>query len=400
MFKSWRIISADELLATTNTKKYRIKNLDKLKAELADTKSKLDVECKKPKFSAYCAYFDPFKDERLRVATVGNTTNVSNAWLKCYEIVNHYQLAESIKQTKIFMHFDNAAFPGSFILATHHLVSTLYEPYSGKYIWRASSLLDATEQNKAPLEDKYKLYENNRSKWLMHEKNNGDVLDESNQLDFHKVLDNQVDLYTSDLGFDVSADYNNQESIQLPGNIGQILTGLLTLKKGGCLVTKQYTIFEPANISIMYAAASFFEEFYICKPFTSRAANSETYLVGKGFKGAALDHPYIIAMFDRISKRVSIEVPLFDSKQYPKQYLTSIVKAATVLTETQIEKLTSDIDRTNTALASKTKGIPRGVKEFLESVEPQIATWYQNNPILPIQENKKITTTDTLNQHD
>jgi hypothetical protein len=67
----------------------------------------------------------------------------------------------------------------------------------------------------------------------MHDNNNGDVLVEANQVDFCKQLGGKVDLYTSDLGFDVSSDYNNQELIQLPANIGQILTGLLTLKKGG-----------------------------------------------------------------------------------------------------------------------------------------------------------------------
>ena len=56
--------------------------------------------------------------------------------------------------------------------------------------------------------------------------------------------------------------------IQAPANIGQILSGLLTLKKGGCFITKQYSTFEPITVSIMYAAVSFFDEFYICKPYS------------------------------------------------------------------------------------------------------------------------------------
>lgn len=402
MFKSWQIKHSPEPATPDNIKKYRIKSLDELKAKLAETKSKLDLEYKKPKFATYWSNFDPFKYERTTVATIGNTANVSNAWLKCVEIIQYYQLAEPIKSNGVFLHFDNAAFPGSFIIATHHLINTLYDKYSGKYVWRASSLLNANEQNTEPLEDKYGLYENYRSHWLMHEKNNGDVLIEENQKDFHRQLGGKVDLYTSDLGFDVSSDYNNQESIQMPANMGQILTGLLTLKPGGSFITKQYTNFEPSTIAVMYAASFFFEEFYLCKPFTSRAANSETYLVGKGFKGGAcFDHPYIVAMLDRIAGRTAVEIPMFDARAYPKEYLLTIIKASRDLNESQIEKLEADIERVNSSISSRYNGPPkeeRTVREFHDTMDKEIYEWFKTFPILPIAESKKINMRDGLNQ--
>jgi len=404
MSKSWRLVHGDKLLPVDNTKKYRIKSLDTFKANLTASKSKLDVEYNKPRFAMYWSNFDPFKYERNNVATIGNTLNVSNAWLKCFEIILMYNLLESIENPKKreFVHFDNAAFPGSFVVSTHHLVNTLYEKVAGKYLWRASSLLNANEQNTAPLEDKYGLYDKYRSHWLMHDNNNGDVLVEANQVDFCKQLGGKVDLYTSDLGFDVSSDYNNQELIQLPANIGQILTGLLTLKKGGSFITKQYTTFEPATFSVMYAVSHFFEEFYLCKPYTSRMANSETYLVGKGFKGGVyLEHPYIKAMFDRISNRVAIDVPMFDAKGFPKEYLATIIKSAKELSEAQIEKLELDIQRVNKCLTSRYRGPPREeptVKEFYATTEPEIQKWFMENPILPIPDTKKLDMDDALGQ--
>ena len=402
VFKSWRLEHGDDILPTDNLKKYRIKSLDVCKVDLADTKSKLDYEYQKNKFAAYWSNFDPFKYEKATVAYIGNTVNVSNAWLKCFEIILAYDLIKSIDELDAFLHFDNAAFPGSFVIATHHLVNTLYPKVSSKYTWRASSLLNANDQNAAPLEDKYGLYKNYKEKWLMHEGNNGDVLIESNQLDFKEQIGEQVDLYTSDLGFDVSSDYNNQELIQLPANIGQILTGLLTLKKGGSFITKQYTTFEPATVAIMYATAHFFDEFYLCKPYTSRMANSETYLVGKGFRGATLDHPYIKAMFDRISDRVPINAPIFDASLYPKTYLAMIIKSAKDLTASQIEKLDADIERVNKCLVNRHKGNPRDntiVVDFYESIEPLIKEWYQVCPILPIPQEKKLNMNDALRQH-
>lgn len=404
MSKSWRLVHGDKLLPTENTRKYRIKSLDVSKSNLTFSKSKLDAEYKKPRFAMYWSNFDPFKYERGNVATIGNTINVSNAWLKCFEIILSYDLIASINSDsrQIFIHFDNAAFPGSFIVSTHHLVNTLYEKMAGKYIWRASSLLNANEQNTSPLEDKYGLYNKYRDHWLMHDGNNGDVLVESNQIDFCKQLGGQVNLYTSDLGFDVSSDYNNQELIQLPANIGQILTGLLTLKKGGSFVTKQYTTFEPATVSVMYAVSYFFEEFYLCKPYTSRMANSETYLVGKGFKGGVyLEHPYIRALFDRISNRVEIEIPIFDATVFPKEYLSTIINSAKELSESQIEKLELDIKRVNKCLGSKYRGPPKEeptVKEFYTTIEPDIQKWFMDNPILPIPDVKKLDMHDALGQ--
>ncbi len=403
-FKTWRLTHGD-ILPTNNTKKYRIKSLDTCKQELSATKSQLDDEYKKYKFSAYWSNFDPFKYEKATVAYTGNTVNVSNAWLKCFEIILAYDLIGAINNEDVreYIHFDNAAFPGSFIIATHHLVNTLYPKVAGKYLWRGSSLLNANEQDSEPLEDKYKLYENYKNNWLMHENNNGDVLVEANQLDFQKQVGGQIDLYTSDLGFDVSSDYNNQESLQLPANVGQILIGLLTLKKGGSFITKQYTTFEPATVSVMYAVSYFFDEFYLCKPYTSRMANSETYLVGKGFKGGAdLDHPYIKAMFDRIADRIPIKLPIFDASLYPKQYLASIIKSAKDLTATQIEKLDADIARVNKCLTSRYKGNPRNnpvVEEFYESIEDVLVEWYKVCPILPIANEKKLNMKDAFRQN-
>ncbi len=403
-FKSWKIIHDTKLCVPTNTKKYRLKSLDISKEELSTTKSKLDDEYKKAKFGMFWSNFDPFKYEKPNIARIANTSNVSNAWLKCFELIIAYGLVDPITNIgkRKFIHFDNAAFPGSFIVSTHHLMHTVFEKYSGKYMWYASSLLNANDQNSAPLEDKYKLYENFRERWLMHENNNGDVLIEDNQIDFCRQLGNQVDLYTSDLGFDVSSDYNNQELIQLPANIGQILTGLLTLKKGGSFITKQYTTFEPATISIMYAVSLFFEEFYLCKPYTSRMANSETYLVGKGFKGGVyFKHPYILAMFDRISGRVPVDVPMFDAKTLPKEYLLTILKSAKELSDLQIQKLNLDIQRVNKCLSSKYRGPPREeptVSEFYESVEQSIVEWFTLNPILPISDNNKMDMADALGQ--
>ncbi len=90
--KSYLLITKPDLISTKNTKKYRIKSLDTTKEELSLVKSKLDTEYEKKRFAMFWSSFDPFKNERQTVAEIGCTLNVSNAWLKCYEILNYYKL--------------------------------------------------------------------------------------------------------------------------------------------------------------------------------------------------------------------------------------------------------------------------------------------------------------------
>jgi 23S rRNA U2552 (ribose-2'-O)-methylase RlmE/FtsJ len=399
---SFRLEITDKLLPIGN-KKYRIKSLDDIKDQLNDTKNKLDEWYKKPMFEKYWRECDPFKNEKGLVAKIGNTFNVSNAWLKCYEILIYYDLLPVHLSHSEFVHFDNAAFPGSFIVSTHHLIKTQFSWFD-KYRWYGSSLLDSNSENKEPLEDKYKLYANYPDNWLMNKNNNGDVLIEANQKDFCRQLGGKVDLYTSDLGFDVSSDYNNQELIQAPANTGQILSGLLTLRKGGCFITKQYTTFEPITLSVMYIAASFFKEFYVCKPYSSREANSETYLVGKGFLGGVyFDHPYIKELFGKIStlNKPTFEVPIFDAKHYPQQYIKQIIAASKKIFGDQINKINEDIKRVEQCIRNNYRGRPADnpvIIEFVQSIEKNIIKWYDTNKIIPITKSKVLKMNDLYRQ--
>lgn len=377
----------------------------KIEPELLIWKNKL-AEAKLPldkywsnNFAKYWREFDPFKSEKDIIVDMSNTFNISNAWLKCYEMLCYFHLVPH--EAKKFYHFDNAAFPGSFIISTHHYVKTRTK--IDDYKWYASSLAEKNALASEPLEDKYKLFTNYRKNWLMTEKNNGDVLVEANQKDFADKIGNTIDLYTSDLGFDVSSDYNNQEMLQAAANIGQILSGLLTLKDKGSLITKQYTFFEPISLSVIYATASFFEEFYIVKPYTSREANSEIYLVGKGFKTSCFSdsrfkHPYIRAMFDRATGKVPIETPFIN---YDKTFLSSIISATSDITQSQIDKLKHDIAECN-AIVGNYRGQPsrhERVLAFREQIKSTIYSWYYYNPIIPIDTKDRLRMKDALGQN-
>ena len=95
----------------------------------------------------------------------------------------------------------------------------------------------------------------------------------------------KADLVTGDGGFDFSDDYSNQEVLAFRLIFCEIVAGLSILKKGGNMIIKLFDLFHYASIDIVYTLAYYFDKLHIVKPFTSRSANSEKYIVCKSFRG-------------------------------------------------------------------------------------------------------------------
>jgi 23S rRNA U2552 (ribose-2'-O)-methylase RlmE/FtsJ len=92
-----------------------------------------------------------------------------------------------------------------------------------------------------------------------------------------------MDLVTADGGFDFSLDFNQQEIIIARLLYAQIAFALLTQKRGGTFILKIFDAFMQHSIDLLYILSTFYEKTYIIKPQTSRYANSEKYVVCKGF---------------------------------------------------------------------------------------------------------------------
>lgn len=318
-----------------NIKKFQIGEFFEIKEELVRSKSKMDVPYSRDPRGFYfiTRKFEHASSFRKLIQQKYNAHGVTNAWLKAYELFTHYNLIG--EKLKSLNYFDNAAFPGTFIFAAHHIVKT--KTKITNFRWHGSSLFDPTGENKTPLGDKYNLYKKFPEHWLMSADNNGDVTDINNQLDFADRLGGKIDLYTSDLGFDVSQDYANQELLQARANLGQILTGVMVLREGGSMFTKQYTYMEPFTISLMGAMTILFDRVEICKPLFSKSGNSETYLVCLGYKNPGLDHPVIAAMLNRLSNWNTM--PLLTKSCLGSRFLNSIINSQTYFIKKQINKL-------------------------------------------------------------
>jgi len=228
---------------------------------------------------------------------------VSNAWLKMWELIHLDKLINTSDKT--FTSFHNAEFPGSFIFAVNHYVKTYAPDMDHK--WYASSLVDNqnTEQNNSALVDEYGMAKIHGQNWIMDKNNNGDVTNvksllHMNEIIMEKTNNEGVNLYTSDISSGQMVDQEDKEAIL---NAGQIVAGIMTLKKGGNMVTKQFTFFHKYTLSLMGILTKCFKIVKVVKPITSRPANSEVYLVCLDYYGKDSCKDIITMILNSIEKK-------------------------------------------------------------------------------------------------
>lgn len=204
---------------------------------------------------------------------------VSNAWLKMFEILGRTgAVADCRRAGRPLRVFCNAEYPGAFVSAINHFLAAA----DGELDWVASSLHPGRA---GVLGDQFGLQAKNPGRWLMDAQMRGDL---TSAADIRALAARalgqlgSVDLYTSDAGIDVSADYNRQEELTARIHLGQVLAGLLVVRQGGALIVKMYAFFTRPSVSLIALCASLFRRVDIVKPRASRPANSEVYLVCLG----------------------------------------------------------------------------------------------------------------------
>lgn len=274
--------------------------------------------------------------------------------------------------------------------------------------WVASSLApDAGESvGTSVLDDKYGMYQKNAGRWLMQigdskeirdeairvakeigigapsfanpgtEKfrNNGDATNADNLIDYERRLDHRVEFYSHDAGIDVSGDYNKQEEQNARLHFGCFIAALLTLAKGGNVVAKQYSFFETFTWNLIIIYADLFEKFYVVKPKTSRGTNSETYLVGIGFKG---EFPHRDMFLERLRN--------FNMRPFIPKDAISVVCASAILSLRQANREIFDRQETLIRAAMKLFSMARYDQMILPKIEEtrrfHCDLWLRENPV-------------------
>eukprot|EP01134_Creolimax_fragrantissima_P002553 CFRG2553T1 len=117
----------------------------------------------------------------------------------------------------------------------------------------------------------------------------GDVTNEANILAFTTLISIKTEkvglhLMMADGGFSVEGEENYQEEILKQLVLCQFTIALSVLRQGGNFVCKIFDMFTPFTVGLVYVMYKHFNKICILKPFTSRPANSERYIICIGLK--------------------------------------------------------------------------------------------------------------------
>lgn len=295
-------------------------NLNKIKRAIdtRDLKKWYDITFKLDNFKSLSSYLS----KKLDIFT-NKSIQVTNAFLKIYEMLYSYQLFDILKPDLKSFHFCEA--PGMFILGINHFIKT--KTNIKKWDWYGNSLPQDPD-NKA-LGDNYDLMKKFPDRWL-----NGDIRKIENIKKFKEIL-GEVDFITSDCGICVEySDMNKYEELISETDFAQFINMINLLSLNGSGILKMFIpIQKPSNISIIYLATQIFNKVFISKPITSRPHNSEIYIICIGFKG-----------FNNIDKLLNILEKNYDSnksfiKNIPESFIKQLEDYILEITRQQISYL-------------------------------------------------------------
>ncbi|MCH1613196.1 MAG: SAM-dependent methyltransferase, partial [Flavobacteriales bacterium] len=289
-------------------------------------------------------YTNPYEFIHTNVPNTKNSISkikpISRAFFKLIEIYNTHHL---LPQNDIpLKSFHLAEGPGGFIEATTYLRTNSNDKYYGMTLIEDKNI-NIPGWNK--VEFLLKKYPN--IELVTGADKTGDLYKEENLKYIIQKHAHSMDIVTADGGFDFSADFNKQEQLAFRLIFTQVIYALVMQKKNGHFVLKIFDIFEDCTIDILYLLSSFYEKVIIMKPYTSRYANSEKYVVCKYFKYEKIDdlYPKFVGIlkffngfdFSKYKIKSILDIPI------QNYYVNSINEINAILGHQQIDNILNTI---------------------------------------------------------
>jgi 23S rRNA U2552 (ribose-2'-O)-methylase RlmE/FtsJ len=268
-----------------------------LSSYLYDMKEK--IESKEKDWDIFKKYTNPYEYIHTQLSfkkkCISKYKPISRSFFKMIEIVSIFELNFDSRPIRSF-HL--AEGPGGFIEALAGLRKCPHDKYVGMTI---------IDENNDPNIPGWKKTE----QFLRQNKNvfietgadqTGNILSMDNYIHCREKYGSTMDLITGDGGFDFSMDFNNQEINIAKLLFAQVMYALSMQKRGGCFILKLFDTFMQHSIDLLYILSSFYDKVYIVKPQTSRYANSEKYIVCKGFTNIPFESfaPFIYRAFEKM----------------------------------------------------------------------------------------------------
>ncbi len=284
----------------------------------------------KYEFINTCIFMDKIKQN----SCVCSYKPISRSYFKMIEILNHFRFEFPSKINS----FHLAEGPGGFIEALQIFRSNVNDKYVGMTLIEPQS--DIPKWNK--IQQFMKSNKNIRIEY--GPKHDGNLYFKHNLLYLMKTQKNKYDFITADGGFDYSIDFNKQEELSINLIFCEMLYALVLQKPGGSFVLKIFDIFYETTTEILYLLSYFYKQVFVYKPNTSREANSEKYIICKGF---IIGENYnsivqkLIENFHDLSKQKIHKIFNFDLNSY---FLSKIQEINAIYGQQQVENILNTIN--------------------------------------------------------
>ena len=266
---------------------------------------------------------------------VATCNPLSRSYFKMIEIMKIFKLEVSSKPIRSF-HL--AEGPGGFIEALCKQRKCKYDKYIGM------TILDDKHDPNIPAWKKTRNFLNQNKNVVIEngEDGTGNILSMTNFMYCATNYASCMDLITGDGGFDFSSDFNNQESHIANLLFAQMAFALVMQKQGGCFILKIFDSFMHHTVDLLYILSSFYERVSIVKPHTSRYANSEKYVVCKGFifPNNQVFLPFLCRAFEKMTtKKEGLHIHRFLSIPINAYFLNKLEELNAIFGQQQSENI-------------------------------------------------------------
>lgn len=171
----------------------------------------------------------------------------------------------------------------------------------------------------------------------------GDLMNPDNLKHCYIKYNGTMDLITGDGGFDFSNDFNQQELVSSKLIMCQIAFAIAMQKQGGNFIIKFFDTFTKFSLDLLFLLSNLYDKVYFIKPNTSRQANSEKYVVCKGFRLVSVEE--LVKKFYKIMTNMNDKqvVSLFNF-DLPYIFVNKVEELNAIFGQQQIENIVNTLN--------------------------------------------------------
>jgi 23S rRNA U2552 (ribose-2'-O)-methylase RlmE/FtsJ len=304
------------------------------------------IETRDKDWDIFKKYTNPYEyvDSQIpyKKKSISKAKPLSRSYYKMIEIIQTFKL---VNESHPIHSFHLAEGPGGFIEALATSRKNTDDVYIGM------TLLDDKNDHNIPGWKKTQIFlKQNPNVYIEGGVDNtGNMLSLENLLGCRESYASSMDFITADGGFDFSVDFNKQEISISQLLFAQVCYAVTMQKKGGSFVLKIFDCFMQHTLDILCILSSFYDKVFVMKPNTSRYANSERYIVCKGFLFPSCDgfFPFLHRAFEKMlmpnSTKTVKYIHRFLNTHIPLCFINKVEEYNAILGQQQLENIHNTI---------------------------------------------------------